>query len=255
MITIENERMKEIPLLHIVDQERQREKLPFIIFVHGFRSVKENNLHYAYYLAQKGFRVILPEALHHGERNAGLSGHDLNIHFWDVVLQSIDELAILKDAYEEQQLIDPSRIGVAGTSMGGIVTLGALTRYPWIKAATSLMGMPYYEKFASWQIDEMKKQGLEIPIEEDELSQLMLRLKELDLSLQPEKLQNRPLLFWHGKKDPIVPFPSTYHFYETIKPLYQNDREKLQFIIDEKAGHKVSVEGVAQTVRWFETFV
>ena len=56
--------------------------------------------------------------------------------------------------FEKEQLIDSERIGLVGTSMGGIVTLGSLTRYSWIKAAVSLMGMPYYEKFALWQLKD-----------------------------------------------------------------------------------------------------
>lgn len=255
MITIEKEEIKNIPVLHIAEDKKLAEKLPFIIFVHGFTSAKENNLHYAYLLAQKGFRVLLPEALYHGERNPGLSGHRLEIRFWEIVLQTIDELEILKSTFEEKQLIDPNRIGVVGTSMGGIVTLGALTKYNWIKAATSLMGMPYYEKFALHQINIMKEKGIELPILEDELSQLMAKIRELDLSLHLDKLQNRPLLFWHGKKDPVVPYANTYHFYETIKPLYKYEPNKLQFITDENAGHKVSNDGVAKTVKWFETYI
>lgn len=198
---------------------------------------------------------MLPEALYHGERNPGLSGHALNLYFWEIVLQTIDELDVLKHSFEEKQLIDPSRIGVVGTSMGGIVTLGALTKYNWIKAATSLMGMPYYEKFALSQINNMKENGVEIPVEDEVLAQLMNKIKELDLSKQPEKLHNRPLLFWHGMQDTVVPYKHTYHFYETIKPLYEKEPEKLQFITDKNAGHKVSNEGVVKTVEWFETYI
>ena len=255
MITIEKEEIKKIPVLHIADEKKKDEKLPFIIFVHGFTSKKENNLHYAYLLAEKGFRVLLPEALYHGERNPGLSGHRLEFRFWDIVLQTIDELEILKSTFEEKQLIDSNRIGVVGTSMGGIVTLGALTKYDWIKAATSLMGMPYYEQFALHQINSMKEKGVELPVQEEELAQLMDKLRQLDLSLHHEKLQNRPLLFWHGKQDPVVPYANTYHFYETIKPLYKNEPNKLQFITDESAGHKVSNEGVEKTVKWFEQYI
>ncbi|WP_419392581.1 alpha/beta fold hydrolase [Cytobacillus praedii] len=255
MISIENKIIKDIPILHVADQQKWDQELPLILFVHGFTSIYEKNLYYAYLLAKKGFRVILPEALYHGERNEGLSGHNLNFRFWDIVLQTIEEIDIIKTWFEKERLIDPSRIGLAGTSMGGIVTLGALTKYPWIKAAVSLMGMPYYEKFAQWQLDEMQKNGLHIPIDDNEIHHLMGNLRELDLSMQTNKLQNRPLLFWHGRKDPVVPFDYTYHFFETIQQLYKQEPEKLKFIIDEKAGHNVSNEGVAQTVKWFEKFV
>lgn len=252
MITIEHAQVEDIPFLHIVDETKHHGKLPLVIFVHGFTSRKEFNLHYAYLLAEKGYRVILPDALHHGDRGTGLAGHQLNTHFWEIIIKTIDELEIVKNYFEKEELIDQGRIGLAGTSMGGIVTLGALTRYRWIKVAVSLMGMPYYEKFALKQIDTLKLHGVNIPLTEEELNELMDKIKELDLSLQPEKLENRPLLFWHGKQDTVVPFAPAYQFYESIQSLYGNVPDRLKFISEEKAGHKVSTNGVLETVKWFE---
>lgn len=253
MITIEHAQVEDIPFLHIVDENIRYEKLPLVFFVHGFTSRKEFNLHYAYLLAEKGYRVILPDALHHGDRSSELAGHQLNTHFWEIIIKTIDELEIVKNYFEKEELIDQGRIGLAGTSMGGIVTLGALTRYRWIKVAVSLMGMPYYEKFALKQIDTLKLHGVNIPLTEEELNELMDKIKELDLSLQPEKLENRPLLFWHGKQDTVVPFAPAYQFYESIQSLYGNVPDRLKFISEEKAGHKVSTNGVLETVKWFET--
>ena len=255
MILIENKAVRGIPVLHLAKKSLFDDRLPFVMFMHGFTSAKENNLHYAYLLAEKGFRVVMPEAMYHGERQGNISKEKLTIHFWDIVLQSIDELDILRQYYLENNLIDMDRIGLVGTSMGGIVTLGSLTRYKWIKAAVSLMGMPYYEKYALLQISEIKKRGIKLPLKEEEIQALLEKLKELDLSRQPEKLNQRPLLFWHGKQDPIVPFTYTYDFYEKIKPLYEEKPKKLHFIVDEKSGHKVSREGVLKTVEWFETYL
>ncbi|AND38938.1 alpha/beta fold hydrolase [Cytobacillus oceanisediminis] len=251
MVVIEHKHIKEIPVLELARQEVKGERLPFIIFVHGFTSAKEHNLHYAYLLAEKGFRVVLPDTLLHGERSEGLSGSDLNFRLWDIVLNTIAELNIIRDVYEDADLIDKGRIGLVGTSMGGIVTLGALTQYEWVKAAVSLMGMPYYEKFAQLQLDELKKNNIKIPLSSEELADLLGTLRERDLSLQPEKLGGRPLMFWHGKKDPVVPYSYTYQFYETIQPLYSDSPENLMFISDEQAGHKVSRQGLLETVKWF----
>ncbi|WP_026585194.1 alpha/beta fold hydrolase [Bacillus sp. J33] len=253
MVIIENKHVKEIPVLELAREELREDQLPFIIFIHGFTSAKEHNLHYAYLLAEKGFRVVLPDTLYHGERSTGLSGNDLNFRLWDIVLNTLAELGIIKEAYEEEQLINSDRIGLVGTSMGGIVTLGALTQYKWIKAAVSLMGMPYYERFAQRQLDELQKNDIEIPLNKEEVDSLLETLRERDLSLQPEKLGGRPLLFWHGKKDSVVPFSYTYHFYESILPLYSDAPEKIRFISDEQAGHKVTREGVLETVKWFES--
>lgn len=255
MIVIENDIIGEIPLLHVVKNELLNNQLPFIIFVHGFESAKENNLHYAYLLAEKGFRVVLPEAIHHGKRSKGISKLEMNFRFWETVTTTIDELQLIKNHYERENKIDIEQIGIAGTSMGGIVTLGALTQYEWIKAAVCLMGMPYYEQFSQFQLDQLEKSGVSLPFSESEKEAIFEHLRKYDLSTQTEKLQRRPLLFWHGVKDPIVPYSYTYQFYESIKPIYETEQEKLQFIRDDNADHKVSREGVLGLVDWFEQFL
>ncbi|PLR87396.1 esterase [Bacillus sp. V33-4] len=255
MINVENLRIGNIPVLHLAKKDESSKSLPLVIFVHGFTSAKEINLHYGYLLAQKGFRVVLPETIHHGERAQESGDKNLNFRFWDIVLNTIEELNTIKEYYERKNYIEVERIGVAGTSMGAIVTLGALTQYSWIKTAVSLMGMPYYEQFALAQLDEMKKRGIRFPFSENEIASLFSHLQKYDLSAQPEKLEQRPLLFWHGKKDPVVPYQPAYHFYESMKPAYQDAPDRLKFISDEKAEHKVSMEGIASTVKWFETYL
>lgn len=255
MMIIEQLKIGDIPLLHVVQKEKNKEKLPFIIFIHGFESAKENNLHYAYLLANKGFRVVLPEVINHGERNPGLSQVEMNLQFWDSVTTTIDELPMIKDNFERENKIDVNRIGVAGTSMGAIITLGALTQYNWIQTAVSLMGMPYYEQFSQIQIQQLEKKGYKLPFSEQEKEAVFQHLRKYDLSQQPEKLAGRPLLFWHGKKDPVVPFSFSHKFYESIQPQYGDHPDKLSFLEDEKADHKVSREGVLQLVAWFERFL
>lgn len=249
MIMVEKIDVEGIPSLHIADDQIASQKLPFVIFIHGFTSAKENNLHYAYLLAEKGIRVLLPEALFHGERHGNIHASELPFHFWDIVINTIEELSVIKEFFEKRNLIDVRRIGLAGTSMGGIVTLGALTKYDWIQSAVSLMGLPSYNLYARYQIEEMEKSGIDLPVTEDEKHALLEKLKQYDLSLQPEKLMNRPLLFWHGKLDQVVPFSYSYQFYEKIK----NENKQIQFISDQKAGHQVSRNGLLSTIKWFET--
>lgn len=251
MVIVENEKVENIPLLHVVRQNVAQEKLPLIIFIHGFKSVKERNLHYAYLLAEAGFRVMMPEVLFHGERDQGLSDKEFYSRFWEMVLTTIHEINRLKESYTAKDLVDSERVGLAGTSMGGIVTLGALTQYKWIKTAVSLMGMPSYEEFSLWQLEQLKSQGVNLPFSEEQIEQQLRTLREYDLSGQPEKLENRPLLFWHGKKDPLVPYPLTFQFFERIRTDYHEEPEKLGFITDQRAGHNVSIEGVQATVDWF----
>lgn len=252
MILVEKKRIKDIPVLHIVKQKQFSDRIPLIIFLHGFTSTKERNMHAAYLFAEKGFRVVMPEAKYHGERAEGFSEMELGFRFWEIVLTSIEELSIIKDNLSEEGLVDPSKIGVAGTSMGAITTIGALAKYDWIKAAVSLMGNPSYEQFALWQLNEMEKRNVELGISKDEISVLLNQLKKYDLSLQPEKLNKRPVLFWHGKLDKVVPYHSAYHFYEQNRKSYEGTEGVFEFITDEKAGHAVSNAGVVAAANWFE---
>lgn len=252
MVIVEKKRIADIPALHIVKNQLKDETAPLILFVHGFGSAKENNLHYAYHYAEEGFRVVLPEADYHGERDKGLEELDMDFKFWDIVVNEINELQHIKDELVGKGLVDETRIGVAGTSMGGIVTLGALTQYSWIKTAVSFMGSPYYEEFCRGQIEELKRHDIELPFTDVELEEKYAELRKYDLSTQPEKLDGRPLFFWHGEKDKMVPFKYTYEFYQEIKPLYKGNERNLSFIADTRADHKVTREGLLASVEWFK---
>src|SRR6478609_9751613 len=105
VIIVENKCIEHIPVLHIVSKEHIDDKLPFVMFVHGFTSAKEHNLHYAYLLAERGFRVVLPEAAYHGERSTNLNVQQLALHFWEIVVQTIRELDIIREYYVTEQLI------------------------------------------------------------------------------------------------------------------------------------------------------
>jgi uncharacterized protein len=252
MIVVEKSYYKNIPYLHLVKEEERNQPLPLCFFIHGFTSAKEHNLHYAYYLAEKGFRVVLPDCLEHGERATGKTEEELGGDFWKIVLNSIHELSLMKGHFEEKGLLLDNGIGVAGTSMGGIVTLGALTQYDWITSAVSLMGNPSYVKFAKAQLAHLKSAGYQLPFSDNEVKSILDELSKYDLSLQPEKLKGRPLMFWHGRKDNVVPFHLTEEFYRAILPAYEGNEENILFIADDKADHKVSREGVMKLVEWFK---
>lgn len=253
MITINNELMENIPVLHVVDESLLEKKLPLVMFQHGFTSAKEHNLHIAYLLAEEGYRVILPDAVHHGEREKSLSDEKRQYVFWDIVIQSLNELEYLRQHLVNRNLVQEDRIGMSGTSMGGILTFGALTQYSWIKAAVSLMGSPSYFKLANAQVHYLKEEGFSLPISEEEMKRQIEGLQEYDLSLKEETLNGRPLLMWHSTVDKVVPYTLTYDFYHQIKPLYEGNEQNLKFVKDETSGHKVSREAVLELVEWFKT--
>lgn len=248
MVIVKKETIENIPLLHVVKQSLLEQKLPLVIFIHGFESTKERNIQYAYMLAEKGYRVILPDVLYHGERT---EDQNLHLQFWNIVITTIHELNILKETFESKGLIEENRIGLAGTSMGAIITLGTMAKYDWVHTAVSLMGNPAYVDFAKMQIKSLEQSHRPLPLTEEQMNEQLNKLREYDATSYLREWNTRPLLFWHGKCDVVVPHLSAYQFYEQLKRPYEEKGVPLSFILDEKAGHVVPNKGVDETVNWF----
>ncbi|WP_034743373.1 esterase [Halalkalibacter wakoensis] len=251
MITIKNETIAQVPSLHVVkDTLRNEQSTPTIFFFHGFTSAKENNLHVAYLLAQKGFRVFLPDALYHGEREIEQHSENRDLAFWEIILTSIQELDAMRSELKEKGLLCEDKLGVIGTSMGAITMFGALTQYPWIKTAVSFMGTAYYETFAYGLLETAQRRGL--LVEESLQEDMLKKIKPFDLSKQLDKLDGRPLFMWHGKADEVVPYPLSEQFYNELTTTYKQTPDNLQFMAEEKVGHKVSRTAVLKSIDWFE---
>jgi uncharacterized protein len=248
MIGILKQNVGDIPSLVVVDSEKQHHAMPTVVYYHGITSAKEHNLPLAFLLAEKGFRVILPDSQYHGERQTSTIP-DVRYYLFNIVLQNVKELQDIKMDLENQNLLLDGRIGIAGTSMGGITTASALTQYPWIKAAAVLMGTPKITTFARELVDVYVKSG-ELPLSEQEVKDLYDLLLTYDLSEQVEKLMDRPLLFWHGDQDPTVPFDHSYSFYQQVRNNYSNE-DNLKFLREKDRDHKVSRYAILETVKWF----
>ncbi len=248
MIQVEKVIAGEIPMLVVGKQDLKNIPLPGFIFLHGFMSAKEHNLHYAYLLAERGFRVFLPEAIMHGERGEDYSEKVMAKSFWKIVLTSIKELEKIRHHITEYGYVIPDRIALGGTSMGAITTLGAITQYSWIKAAVSMMGTPAYQDFAQAQLNEFANQGIDLGYSEAQKEAIFNDLQKYDLSLQPEKLHGRPLFVWHGEKDPVVPISGIRSF--VSGPLFE--KGQVTYITDKHAGHAVTRKGLLEAVNWIE---
>src|SRR5690625_7718793 len=103
-------------------------------------------------------------------------------------------------------------------------------------------------EYANLTIDQFLQAG-ELPVTEEELKTLLGQLKSLDLSLQPEKLENRPLLFWHGEADTVVPAEHAKSFYENVKSSYEHG-DHIRLLLEANRNHKVSRRAVLETVEW-----
>lgn len=233
-----------IPLLHI-SNESMDENSPTVIFLHGHMSAKEHNLHYAYQLVNKGVRVILPDAIYHGARTENLSELEMSMKFWEIVLRSVKEVGIL---YEEGLKLNrflPGNVAIGGTSMGGITASASLTQYEWIKTAAICMGVTSVSKLAEHQLEAFKKQGIEMPLTDEQKVGLLQYLKTFDLENYSEIFSIKPVVFWHGMKDEIVPFHLSYPYYAE----HLSNTSSL-YLKEKQAAHAVSRKGILKVTEF-----
>lgn len=213
MIQIERRIVNGLPYLEIVKKELKDKELPTVFFYHGWTNCKESVLVNGYEVAQKDMRGIIPDAMFHGERNDGLPIKEHFEDFANIVMGSVDEFPIILADLVNRKVIDPKRVGVTGLSMGGITTCGIMTKHENVKAADCLMGAPNFHDF----VEMVAKLAFEVDELPEETQKDFLKMKVYDLSLQPEKIAKRPMHFWHGEKDDMVPYQPTFDFYQDHK--------------------------------------
>lgn len=201
-------------MLEVVPTKKRNDLLPLIIYYHGWQSVKELNLTQARYLARQGFRVILPDAVNHGERKQPIS-KITSLTFWQSIHTNLFEFGFIIDHFRTIGFVDDV-IGVGGTSMGGITTCALLTHHSEIKAAACLMGSPKLTAYRDRITKHAQKANRYFPHDYDELLSWIPRY---DLSLRPETLNGRSLFIWHGKQDRIVPYEDVADFADEQKEL------------------------------------
>ncbi|VEA61721.1 esterase [Serratia plymuthica] len=246
MIEIHDERVGDVAVIHAVPAGQYHQPLPTVFFYHGYTSSKEVYAYFAYALARTGFRVVLPDADLHGERFDGDERRRL-ASFWEILKRNIDELPALKTQFAQRGLIADGRIGVAGASMGGMTALGSFARYPWIKAAASLMGSGYYTSLAQTLFPPLDEQGNLLTAAGFEAR--IAVLADYGLEHQLEKVTDRPLLLWHGDADDVVPAAESLRLATELR---QSDRDRqLTFITEPGVKHRITPLALSATADFF----
>ena len=133
-ISIRHRYIAKIPALEVTTEEQKNEALPLIVYYHGWQSAKELSLTQARKLAHEGFRVILPDAMNHGERKTGPISTIPSITFWSSIQYNLIEFPVIIHHFHKLGLIKENWIGVGGVSMGGITTSALMTQHPEIQA-------------------------------------------------------------------------------------------------------------------------
>jgi hypothetical protein len=245
MVEMYEETVEGIQVIHAVPAGQYQQPLPTIFFYHGFLSSKEIYSYFGYTLAKAGFRVILPDALMHGARAEKDDARTV-ANFWGILQNNIDELAILKDVFVGRGLADPQRLGVGGVSMGGMTTMAALVKFPWVKAAANLMGSGYFARLSHHLFPAFNAGDI---VQRDVFEREAGPLLSLDIGGKAALIADIPLFVWHGEEDDVVPFAESQRLREELAD--SGADANLTFISEAGAKHKVSVHALAEATAFF----
>lgn len=246
-ISIRHRYIGKIPVLEVAPEEVKNNLLPLIIYYHGWQSAKELSLTQARKLAKNGNRVILPDAMNHGERKTGAISTIPSITFWSSIQYNLIEFSLLVDHFQKQELITEGKIGVGGVSMGGITTCALMTQHPEIKAAACMMGTPYPVRYIQRVMKRAKEYAIFVP---EDLPLLLSWVEKYDLSEVPEVIQQRPMLFWHGTEDEKIPYEDMTDFQQKIDG--KRYAENVRFLTGAGEPHLVKGETMDEVVAFFE---
>lgn len=244
-------------------------RLPTVFFVHGLRGDKSQGIELGYLLAERGFLFVSVDAYMHGERYDPYiddltqpgktlyppeSRLDLNFHLFVIAQKTGQDISRLLDIFENDQRVDPTRIGMSGMSMGAFTTYYTAACDNRIRAIAPIIGLPAFTR--RWEDLVLEKQATP-------------RWKDLFDSLSPETVKRtqflrsidpadkfksfapKPLLIMVGDLDTDVPKYYSADFYRDLLPLYSKHPGNLRLSVQEGIGHRVSHGMWIEVADWF----
>ncbi|XJS11624.1 alpha/beta fold hydrolase [Aerococcaceae bacterium WGS1372] len=238
-ITVRKRFIGTIPSFELVNELDKNNPLPIIVYYHGWQINKTLVFTQGRKLAQKGFRVILPDAMNHGERLQDISKIP-SLTFFQSIHTNLFEFGYIINYFKERHLTNDF-IGVGGLSMGGMTTCALLTHNPQINAAACVMGTPALTDYRDMIKHYATKANIYLPEDYEILTNWVTHY---DLSRQTHLLGDRPLFIWHGDEDDKVPFSQTKDFVDNNPDL----NLEVHF---EHAGHLVQPQTMDKITDFF----
>ena len=100
-------------------------------------------------------------------------------------------------------------------------------------------GYAVAETNTSLDSELLKLNGASLPLTTQQKNEVIKYLQPFDIENKREIFNKKPIIFWHGAQDQIVPIHLSYNYYEE-----QLTNTLAEFLREEKSEHKVSRQGL-----------
>lgn len=212
-----------------------------IILFHGWGTDADSYSHFAEEIANKGFRVIVPEIIYHDTRNIVDNHFNKEViqnYFWKTIVESIEEF----DEFTEELGIPLQEIILVGSSMGGFIANGIFA------SSKNLGGLVNINGSGSFLVSERLFRKMDnrpdIPFEEEQ----MLR------KYNPVERKNchSPVLLMHGDSDQTVPVGGQKAYFKHLTEV--EGRKDVDLLIYQNINHQVTPEMIKDLMVWLNKF-
>ncbi|GAA4274860.1 S9 family peptidase [Aquimarina gracilis] len=223
----------EIPAIYYKPKQASAsDKVPALVWVHGGPGGQ----------SRLGFNSIIQYLVNHGYavlavNNRGSSGYGKTFYKMDDQNhgdKDLKDCVAGKDWLAQQDIVDPSKIGIIGGSYGGYMTMAALTYTPEeFKVGVNIFGVtnwlrtlknipPWWESFKEALYTEMG----------DPNTADSIRLRKISPLFHTEKV-TKPLIVLQGAKDPRVLKVESDEIVEGVR----KNGVPVEYVLFEDEGH------------------
>ncbi len=226
--------------LHLPDPARFSPPYPGVVICHGMGSRKENQAPFGAYMAQHGLAALCFDFRGHGASQGVVDDH------------TRDDVTAALDWLSARAELDPARLGLRGSSMGGMFALHTALREPRIRAVAAIA--PATESLIADGIEArhllhaLDREHMPVSVD---VPAFVRYLRQRDLRAEVGTLAPRALLLIHCTKDEVIPYASTLE-------LYQAAREPKQLVSVENGHHRWAQQDVGvhqSTLEWFQKYL
>jgi dienelactone hydrolase len=270
------------------ESSKAGEKLAAVIVLHGTGGSKEGSRGWLEQLARRGILAIAIDGRYHGGRAEGLAGTkaynraiieawrskpgqpQAHPFFYDTcwdVWRTIDYLQTRSD-------VDPARIGMIGTSKGGIETWLAAAVDDRVKVAIPAIAVQSFH----WSLEHDRWQGRANTIKEaheavaSELGEPKVNgrvcrelwskvipgiLDEFDCPSMVRLFAGRPLLILNGELDPNCPIEGAELAFGAARAAFHEAKadDRLKIMVAKGSGHTITKEQHDAAIEWVVTWL
>lgn len=168
---------------------------PGVVVCHGAGSCKENHSDFAVLAASKGWVALAFDARGHGETEPGLDDH------------AVADVVAMVELLRARADVDPARVIVRGSSMGGALALYAACSSMEVAGAIAVCPAPEQGLLMGLKAGAFEIRVADLPAIERWIEQHALIEEISDLA-------GRPLLLLHAEGDEQVPIAHSRALYE-----------------------------------------